>query len=420
MSRPHLSAEQNQILCHAVGDKKLAIATGSIRSGKTTAQHLGFALWAARKGVGYDHALIARNRESAMRNVGFDLIKSFAELGIKSWITNSLGSRIVFRYGGRDNNIWIFGAMDSRSVQRIQGCTLKGLLIDELTNIGFDMWNMALSRMSVRGSKVWATTNPDGPNHWVKKQVIDKLHELNGYQVHCKLENNPGISQEEKDWYRSSFSGVFYKRYIEGLWAGAAGVIYPTWYSSDVQIDKDVKPVISLDFAIASTFAALMFKPHGSGTVAMSEYAYDAKENGYQRTETEHADAIMEWIDINYSGKPTGIQVYMDPATPVSFKRLLRKYGLRTRKADNTVLSGIVTTGTRLDNRNILIGDCPLLKDELDTYSWDPKAQERGDDEPIKQYDHACDALRYFAHTTGKYQRMRKQPTVSEVMNYGT
>jgi len=40
---------------------------------------------------------------------------------------------------------------------------------------------------------------------------------------------------------------------------------------------------------------------------------------------------------------------------------------------------------------------------EFGSYVWDPKAQERGEDKPLKQQDHAMDRNRYFIYT--KYKR---------------
>jgi len=38
---------------------------------------------------------------------------------------------------------------------------------------------------------------------------------------------------------------------------------------------------------------------------------------------------------------------------------------------------------------------CRGLIEEMGTYVWDEKAQARGEDKPLKQNDHGCDALRY-------------------------
>ena len=39
-----------------------------------------------------------------------------------------------------------------------------------------------------------------------------------------------------------------------------------------------------------------------------------------------------------------------------------------------------------------------LIK-EFASYIWDAKAGERGEDKPVKEHDHALDALRYFCYT---------------------
>ena len=40
------------------------------------------------------------------------------------------------------------------------------------------------------------------------------------------MDDNLSLSEEIKTRYRSMYIGVFFKRYIMGLWAAAEGVIY--------------------------------------------------------------------------------------------------------------------------------------------------------------------------------------------------
>ena len=49
------------------------------------------------------------------------------------------------------------------------------------------------------------------------------------------------------------------------------------------------------------------------------------------------------------------------------------------------------------ENRNH--DQCPNTIKEFGSYIWDQKASERGEDKPVKQHDHAMDALRYFCYT---------------------
>ncbi len=49
---------------------------------------------------------------------------------------------------------------------------------------------------------------------------------------------------------------------------------------------------------------------------------------------------------------------------------------------------------------NVYILDrCKNLIKEIETYVWDPKKSEKGDDEPVKKADHAIDCLRYCLST---------------------
>ena len=61
---------------------------------------------------------------------------------------------------------------------------------------------------------------------------------------------------------------------------------------------------------------------------------------------------------------------------------------------------GIRLVGTLLNQKRILFYECckNTLK-EFASYIWDAKAADRGEDRPVKQYDHAMDAVRYFCST---------------------
>jgi phage terminase large subunit len=69
-------------------------------------------------------------------------------------------------------------------------------------------------------------------------------------------------------------------------------------------------------------------------------------------------------------------------------------------KAKNDVLDGIRATQVAMNKGSIYFSSkCKNLFTEFASYIWDEKATERGEDKPVKQFDHACDALRYFVYT---------------------
>jgi len=57
-----------------------------------------------------------------------------------------------------------------------------------------------------------------------------------------------------------------------------------------------------------------------------------------------------------------------------------------------------MTTQMQRGNLKVL-SCCPNTIREIETYSWDPKAAERGEDKPLKRDDHTTDALRYAMAT---------------------
>ena len=413
-----LSPKQQQVMAHAVTDDLGIFAGGAVRSGKTHAANLSYALWAAKCALGYELALLGNSIESCMRNVGFGLIEAFRELGIKAYLTRSIGTRVIWEHGGRKNNIWVIGASDERSRKRIQGLTLKGLMIDECCLVPQEAFNMALSRLSVEGAKFWATFNPEAPQHWLKREVIDHLDHLDAKAVYFGLDDNPTLSEAVKERYRRSFTGHWKRRYIDGEWAGATGLIFPTWHESDLPAKTSVRPILALDWGVSTVLTSLCIKVVDGTAHVVSEYYHDSRTQGVL-DEHEHIDALTAWYcTLNPDWALNGVALYIDPTAPPTFKRRLRKAGFNVRMADHDVVPGIVSTATRLSTKDILIGDCPNLVRELQSYSWDARKADAGVDAPTKIDDHAVDALRYYGHTTGKIIRaIGRNPSVREVLN---
>ena len=103
--------------------------------------------------------------------------------------------------------------------------------------------------------------------------------------------------------------------------------------------------------------------------------------------------------------------VIVDPSA-ASFIAELSKRGYTVIKAENDVEDGIRLTATLLNTEKIVFGQsCKNTIQEFGSYIWDSKAAERGEDKPVKQHDHAMDAVRYFCYTilNNKTVRIRKK-----------
>lgn len=201
------------------------IADGAIRSGKTVSMSLSFVLWAMSSFNGQNFAMCGKTIGSFRRNVLFWLKLMLKSRGYQ--VTDHRADNLVIiSRGNVENNFYIFGGKDERSQDLIQGITLAGVFFDEVALMPESFVNQATGRCSVDGSKFWFNCNPDGPYHWFKVNWIDKQEEKKLLYLHFTMDDNLSLSETIKARYRGMYTGVFYKRYILGLWCMAEGVIY--------------------------------------------------------------------------------------------------------------------------------------------------------------------------------------------------
>ena len=430
------SRKQKQVLTwwckdSPVHDKDGIIADGAIRSGKTVSMSLSFAMWAMSTFNGQNFAMCGKTIGSFRRNVLFWLKLMLKSRGY-SVIDRRADNLIIIRKGDTENYFYIFGGKDERSQDLIQGITLAGVFFDEVALMPESFVNQATGRCSVEGSKFWFNCNPDGPYHWFKTNWIDKSTGYLGKEqveqirkkaaeegkdpglkeilyLHFTMDDNLSLSEEIKARYRSMYIGVFFKRYILGLWAAAEGVIYDMF-----DPEKHVKKIkeffqilvngnryVSCDYGTQNATVFLLWNKGIDGKwYCIREYYYSGRDKGKQKTDAEYADDLKKWLD------GTRIKAMIVDPSAASFIAELRKRGYKVIKANNDVLDGIRLVGMLLK----FSSSCTETIKEFASYIWDEKAAEHGEDKPVKQHDHGCDAVRYFVSTvlSSKVARLRE------------
>ena len=398
------SAKQMQVLTwwlpnSQVKDKDGIIADGAIRSGKTLSMSLSFVMWAMFYFTGQNFGMCGKTIGSFRRNVLFWLKLMLRSRGYQ--VTDHRADNlVVVTKGDVTNYFYIFGGKDERSQDLIQGITLAGCFFDEVALMPESFVNQATGRCSVDGSKFWFNCNPDGPYHWFKVNWIDKLDIKNLIHLHFTMDDNLSLSDKIKARYRSMYSGVFYDRYIKGLWVVAEGVIYDMFDKVKHIID-DAKDIlkdtyyVSVDYGTQNATVFLLWVKNTAGKwICVKEYYYSGRDESEQKTNTEYAADLKEFLD---DIKPKAIII--DPSA-ASFIAELKKRGYTVKKAKNDVLDGIRYVATLLNQEKIAFMEvCKNTILEFNSYIWDAKASERGEDKPIKQHDHAMDAVRYFCYT---------------------
>lgn len=386
-----------------VKDADGIIADGAIRSGKTVSMALSFVIWAMETFDGQNLGMCGKTVGSFRRNVWFWLKIMLISRGYR-YKDNKTDNYIEITREGKLNYFYIFGGKDEGSQDLIQGITLAGIFFDEVALMPESFVNQGTGRCSVDGSKFWFNCNPDGPTHWFKVNWIDKAKEKRILYLHFTMDDNLSLSERIKQRYRSMYVGVFFKRFIQGLWVMAEGAIYDMWSEEENEITEEQLPqgykytmdhYISIDYGTKNPMVFLDIWDDGNIIYITREYYYDSKEIGRQKEDAEYADDYEKFIDDD-----TPICTIVDPSA-LSFKTALMNRGYVVKDADNDVSDGIRMTSTMIARRKIKIvkEKCPRTIKDIKNYVWDEKAAEHGEEKPLKVSDHGDDAMRYYVKT---------------------
>ena len=385
------------------------IADGAIRSGKTVAMVLSFVIWAMVTFSGENFIMAGKTVGSFRRNVLAPLKSMMISRGYDLEDLRSDNLLTITR-NGVTNYFYIFGGKDEASQDFVQGITAAGCYLDEVALMPESFVNQATGRCSVDGSKLWFNCNPEGPMHWFKREWIDKRDEKNLLFLHFTMDDNLSLSDAIKARYKSMYSGVFYSRYIKGLWAVAEGLIYPMFGESNmyddasrpIALDATAVRYIAVDYGTTNPCVFLDIRDDGKDIWVDAEWRWDSKSEQAQRlpvpnkTDSEYADAMREFMTEDPEKQ---CMIVVDPSAK-SFITELRNRGFYVKEGDNDVLDGIRVVSSLFTQKKLHIHRrCEGLIRELRSYVWDEKAAQRGEEKPVKMQDHGPDSLRYVINT---------------------
>lgn len=383
-----------------VASKQMLIAEGAIRSGKTVSVIDSFMMWSQHTFQNQNFIIAGKSIGALRRNVLQPLFTLLEGKGIPYQYSVSQNKLMV-----GTNTYYCFGAVNEASQDTLQGLTAAGALADEVALFPRSFVEQMLGRCSVEGAKYFITLNPESPLHYFKTDYIDQAVMKNLLVIHFTLDDNPSLSEEVKDRFKGMFSGIFYRRYIDGEWVIAEGAVYDMWDEDKHVIavptlDKYPELYVAVDYATSSVMTFGLYGVIDGIVYLVKEYYYDATKSGRQKTDSEYADDFIQFIDGCRVDK-----IYIDPSAS-SFKAELRKRDFRqVVSADNDVINGIRLVSTFLGSGRFFIDNsCTATRKEFTSYSWDSKAQAQGIDKPLKVADHAMDRNRYFIYTRYKKQ----------------
>lgn len=398
-------------------DKDMIICDGSVRAGKTLIMSLSYVLWAMSTFNGMSFGMAGKTISSFKRNVWLTLVQMLKGRGYKVSKVPDMHDAFIISKGKVENYFYIFGGKDERSQDLVQGFTAAGFFFDEVALMPESFVSQALARCSVEGAKMWFNCNPDGPFHWFKVEFLDKLEEKNALHIHFLLEDNPSLSDKVINRYKRMFGGIFYDRFILGLWVLAEGVIY-SMFTKEMVIDdipagvKITDKWIGVDYGQANATVFLLIGLGSDNKLyIMDEYYHSGRTNPIQKSPRGYSKDYFKWkVKNGVDGAPVNQRyTYIDPSAKGFIRQLFEDGERKIRNANNTVrtqgskvdeLAGIELVSSLIEADMVrVLKQCKNTVGEFSSYRWDPKAQEeRGEDKPVKQNDHCMDALRYVCN----------------------
>lgn len=383
----------------ATADRETLICDGSVRAGKTMVMSMSYVIWSMYSFSEEQFGIAGKTIGSLRRNVIRPLKRMLEGRGyhVKDKRADNM---LEISFGGKTNYYYLFGGKDEGSQDLVQGLTAAGFFFDEVALMPQSFVNQATARVSRDGGKYWFNCNPAGPYHWFKLEWLDNLDKHKALHIHFTMGDNPSLSEDVIDRYERMYSGVFYQRYIEGLWVLSDGIIYDNFNEQDMVVDAPdyatiTKYYVSCDYGAQNPTVFLLWGFSNGVWYCLREYYYDARHDasGIQKTDQQYADDLDNFLG------PIMAPIIVDPAAQ-NFIIELESRGRTVYQAYNDVLPGIRLTQSLMSNGQIkFTRNLPNLFKEFASYVWNDKAAQRGEDKPTKEHDHAMDAMRYFCAT---------------------
>lgn len=380
-------------------DHDAIICDGSIRSGKTLSMTDGFVMWSMSRYDNQSFAICGKTIESLRRNV-ITLMPQWLG-GIFKITERRSENLLIIEGGGHTNRYYLFGGRDESSYALIQGITLAGVMLDEVALMPRSFVEQALGRCSVPGSKFWFNCNPGGPQHWFFIEWIkgNQPRKHNCLHLHFTMEDNLSLDESIRRRYETTWQGVFYQRYVLGLWKAAEGRIYDM-FDRDKHVvsappGKCSRYYVSMDHGTYNATAMILWGECKGVWYALKEYYHSGRGPGGQKTTGEYYTELEKLV-----GDLPIKAVVVDPAAAAMIAEIRKAKRFFVKGANNSVIAGINFTADAINSGKIKFCECcKMLISETEGYVWDEKASERGEDTPLKVDDHAVDAIRYFAFT---------------------
>ena len=396
--------QQALSLVKSGGLRRINILEGSVRSGKTWISAVMWGFWVAASPRDGAYLMAGKTLTTLRRNVLEPMCGLFGKC-----FTYSLSKKEARLFGRR---VYLEGAANAQAESKIRGMTLNGAYCDELSLFPEEFFAMLLSRLSVSGAKLLATTNPDNPGHWLKRNYLDNSS-IDLLDIKFTLDDNPYLPPEYVRALKTEYTGVYYDRFILGNWVAAEGRIYEDFSDKCLISPAELKSRLSVSPLMTSVVGV----DYG-GNKSASAFVHTGYDAGFQNVYvlSEHYDkrnmsaesliaAFSEFIGSEKERFPTLCMACCDSAEQLLIKSFRSAVNIEVRNA----MKKQVATRINMVNRLISSGrlhistECPHLIEALKTALWD----ERSIHQDVRLDDGSTniDSLDAFEYSIERFER---------------
>ena len=367
------------------------------RFGKTTLatlEMLAKAVYGNERQIAY----IAPTYQQA-RDIAWQEVKKLAE-PVKDSINESRLEVIVRTTKGGTSRIILRGW---ESIETLRGQAFDFLVLDEVAMYRnfFSMWQEVLrpTLTDRKGEGLFIST-PKGFNHVY--DLYNLQYEDDDFKsFHFSSYQNPHLPVEELEKAKEELTEDRFAQEYMADFRKTEGLVYKEFdrekHVYDDQEHRTTEHIIGLDWGYTNPTGVLFV----------------------ERDPDEHFWVTGEYYQTGKTAEETAEYVssyrvdscYPDPAEP-DRNEILKKYGIRVMDVNKDVGAGINAVRQLFKaNRIHIHKSCVNLISELETYVYKDgkKGSKDNPEEPLKEHDHLCDALRYSLYMASQ-RRKRIEP----------
>ena len=276
---------------------------------------------------------------------------------------------------------------------KMRGPRRNRLYLNEANNLTFEAYNTLAVRTNDKITLDWNPTN----KFWFHKQLEgDKDVEF----VKMTYRDNEACPQSAIDFIEKARekakASAYWENWYRVYGLGEVGVLQDVIFP-DVEVIGDVPDEAELlgygmDFGYTNDPTTLIAAYRYNDKIVWDEVLYYRNE---VLNDSYYSDLLLR---MSRSGVNKEVMIYADKAKPDSIMEISSNGGFLIRGADKGAGSILHGIGLLHEYTPIVITSrSENIKKELENYAWDKDKEGNGLNKPIDRFNHAIDAMRYFA-----------------------